>query len=128
MEPSHPVTGRVGIIVAWVSRGRSVRGPGVLIVLAASFEGAFVVRIPADSAAGVGAKTLAVLFVAAGASGSGFFEEEVQQFVANGEVGLLLELLEGHKPEEGLEEGERGADVVEMGVGDGGGSNVLGRG
>lgn len=47
-----------------------------------------------------------MVLVAAGAGRGGFFEEEVEEFVADGEVGLLLELLERGEAEEGFEEGK----------------------
>ena len=55
----------------------------------------------------------------AGAGGCGFGEEEGQEFVWDGEVRRLLELLEGEEAEEGFKEGKRGADGRERGV-DGG--------
>lgn len=57
-----------------------------------------------------------MLLITSGAGGGGFFQEEVEEFVGDCEVGLLLELLQGHQAEQGLEEGERCADVVEYRV------------
>lgn len=47
-----------------------------------------------------------MVLVASGAGGGGFLEEEIEEFVADGEVGLLLELLEGGEAEESFEEGK----------------------
>ena len=85
----------------------------VLILLSASLDGAFVVRVEPDSCAGLASDTTSFFSVTAGAGGGGFFEEEVEQFVVDGEVGCLLKLLEGGEAEEGFEEGEGGADVGE---------------
>lgn len=92
-----PVTRRIRrvIIIAGTLTGVS-DGGSILVVLAASFDGAFVVGIPSDSSSGFCAEALAVVLVTAGAGGGGFFEEEVEEFVGDGEVGLLLKLLEGH--------------------------------
>lgn len=107
----------------------TTRSPAVLVVLAAALNGAFIVGIPAYTAAGFGAEALAMLLVAAGAGGGGFLEKEVEEFVADGQMGLLLELLEGCEAEESLQERKRGADVFEKWIRDCcGGSRGLGRG
>ena len=106
-----------------------------LVGLAAALDGAFVVGVEADFGCGFVAQADSVLGVGAGAGGAGggVGEEEVEEFVGDGEVGLLLELLEGGEAEEGFEEGEGGADCgdgVGEGVGggdrDGGGRGGLG--
>lgn len=65
------------------------------MIFSARFNWTFVEGIKPHFSSGCGADALSVLFVAAGAGCGGFFEEEVEEFVADGEVGLLLELLEG---------------------------------
>lgn len=93
MEALRPAIRRVRIAAILV---RTTTGlPAVLVILAAVFDGAFIVWVPANATTGLGAEPLAVLFVPAGAGGGGFFQEEVEELVADREVGLLLELLEG---------------------------------
>jgi hypothetical protein len=65
------------------------------ILFASALDGAFVVRIEANSSTRISAHALAVLSVRACASGCAVFEEEIQEFVFDGEVGGLAELLEG---------------------------------
>lgn len=91
----------------------------ILVVLAPPLKRTLVVRIPADLAPRLGADALAVLLVAAGSGGGRLLEEEVEELVGDGEVGLLLELLQGCKTEEHFEEGERCSDVTEERVRDG---------
>lgn len=83
----------------------------VLIVLPAPLDGALVVGVEADSPPRFVADALALLDVAGrGAGGGALGEEEGEEFVGDGEVRRLLELLQREQAEEGLEEGERGAD------------------
>ncbi len=106
-----PVRG-LAALAAFASVGMVVL---VLVVLAASFDGAFVVGVETDSCACFAADPTALFAVGSGAGRGGFFEEEVEELVVDGEVGGLLELLEGGEAEEGLEQGERGADGGEEG-------------
>lgn len=112
LEASRRPARRISLVAITGIR-RTARAPAVLVILSAALDGAFVVRVPSDAAACFVTKTLAMLLVAAGAGGGGFLEEEVEEFVADGEVGLLLELLERGETEKGLEEGEGCSDVVE---------------
>jgi hypothetical protein len=54
------------------------------IFLSASFDGAFVVRVKANSATGISADALAVLCIGACAGGCAVFEEKVEEFVFDG--------------------------------------------
>jgi hypothetical protein len=65
------------------------------VFLSASFDGTFVVRVKTNSTACISADALAVLGVGACAGGCAVFEEEVEEFVFDGEMGGLAELLEG---------------------------------
>ncbi len=77
----------------------------VLVLFAATLHGTFVVRVKAYPTASFASKTFSLLGVAIGGScGCGFREEEGKEFIRNGEVGSLLELLEGEKAEEGFKE------------------------
>lgn len=82
----------------------------VLVLLAAALDGALVVRIEADAPAGFRAETFPFLSVGVGGpGGGGFREEKGEEFVGDGEMRGLLELLKGKQAEESFEEGERGA-------------------
>ena len=99
----------------------------VLIVLAPPLHGALIIRIKPYFPPRFTSQPLSLLGIWAGAGGArvGVGEEEVEEFVGDGEVGLLLELLEGGKTEEDFKEGEGGVDWREergrrVGGGDGG--------
>ena len=76
----------------------------VLVLLAPALHRTLVIRIEAYATTGFVAEALSVFAV--GAGGGGFGEEEGKEFVWDGEMGELLELLQREKAEEGLEEGE----------------------
>lgn len=65
------------------------------VFFTAAFDGAFVVRVETYSSSCVSADALAVFGVGACAGGCAVFEEEIQEFVFDGEVGGLAELLQG---------------------------------
>ncbi len=96
----------------------------VLVFLASSLDGALVVRIEPHAPPRFGPETFALFAV--GAGGGAFGEEEGEELVGDGEVGGLLELLEGEQTEEGFEEGEGGFEGGEGGLG--GCVDVRGRG
>jgi hypothetical protein len=81
METLRPPTRRVRIAAILVG---TTGFPAVLVILAAVFDRAFIVGVPANATTGLGAEPLAVLFVAASAGGGGFFQEEVEELVADG--------------------------------------------
>jgi hypothetical protein len=75
---------------------RRILTPRMLkVFLSASFDGTFVVRVKTNSTACISADALAILGVRACAGGCAVFEEEVEEFVFDGEMGGLAELLEG---------------------------------
>lgn len=79
----------------------------VLVLFASSLDGALVVGVEAYASPCFFAETFPFLdVVGGGAGGGGFAEEEGEEFVWDGEMGRLLELLEGEETEESFEERE----------------------
>lgn len=70
MVPGVPVSGCIWIIasLARIAGWWSVGSPTILVILASSFYGTFVVRIPANPASRVCAKSLPMLLVTASTS------------------------------------------------------------
>jgi hypothetical protein len=85
----------------------------ILILLAAPLKGRLVIWVPAYFSAGICTKPLSMLLVAASARAGGFFQEEIEEFIGDGKVGLLLELLERGEAEQCFEERKGSADVAE---------------
>jgi hypothetical protein len=71
MEALRAPAGGVGISAVLIRAATGL--PAVLIVLTTMFDGAFIVRVPANTATGIGTEPLAVLFVAASTGGRRFF-------------------------------------------------------
>ena len=80
------------------------------IFLSSPLDRTLIIRIETHSPHCIMTKPLSVVFVRARAGGRAVFEEEVEEFVFDGEVGFLAELLEGGEFEEHFEEGEGGFD------------------
>ena len=80
------------------------------VLLSAALDGTFVVGVEAYTQAGLAADTAAQLRVASCAHGAALGEEEGEEFVWDGKVGGLLELLEGGEADQHFEEGEGGLD------------------
>jgi hypothetical protein len=69
-----------------------------LIVFSTSFDRTFVVRVKSYAPTSLGAQAFSFLGVGiGGARGRGFGEKECEEFVGNGEMGGLLELLKRNK-------------------------------
>ena len=65
------------------------------IFFAAAFDRAFVVRVEAYPSSRISAHALTVFSIRACTGGCAVFEEEIQEFVFDGEMRGLAELLEG---------------------------------
>jgi len=74
------------------------------ILLAASFDRAFIVRIKAHFLPSRSPHTASVLGIPASAVSTGFREEEVEELVCDGKMRLLLELLKGGQTDEQFEQ------------------------
>lgn len=80
------------------------------ILFAPSFDGAFIVRVEANTLTSLASGPFAELRVAARTYGGGFRKEEGEKFVWDGKMRSLLELLQRGEPDEHFQKGQRRAD------------------